>query len=364
MKLLIFNKVEYILLNGSVRVMEMRLNKFLTRELDFKGVVENNRNVQLEAFFNDLKKYIRDAGVLREIQASGYCARMERAVGDEMIFEEDINKLYKNGVHTLLGWSKAPAAVKAGVRGITKQFLDAALEELRSQTTEAAIILEGLYESVYNARWHHVVELPDDEKTKTGTGMVVEEGEPPQSWTYKAVGMTLEKDDGVEQSGAALPRLMVLTSDKGWPYTLNAPHRGTIKDFFINCEVERVWQIVSSDLTEWFSNFDLSRNRSPTPRVLIGTPGIGKSMAAGSYLLYQLLHHDIEKIQVIVHCFGETVYVFEKTAQTVTQYEGKTASESVVDGLWQRGMKGYIIYDVAKKERRQRQFLSPLLDGA
>ncbi|EKF39257.1 retrotransposon hot spot (RHS) protein, putative, partial [Trypanosoma cruzi marinkellei] len=133
-----------------------------------------------------------------------------------------------------------------------------------------------------------------------------------------------------------------------WPYTLNAS-QGPMKDFFINCEVDRVWQIVSSDLTEWFDNFDLSLNRSPTRCLLIGTPGIGKSMAAGSYLLYQLLHYDIEKLQVVFHCFGDTAYVFDKTAQTVTQYEGDITSKIVVRSFWQRGMKGYIIYDVAKK---------------
>ncbi|EKF38894.1 retrotransposon hot spot (RHS) protein, putative [Trypanosoma cruzi marinkellei] len=178
--------------------------------------------------------------------------------------------------------------------------------------------------------------------------MVVEEGKPPHSWTYKKVGLTLEKDDGAERSGVAPLRLMVLTSDKGWPYTMNAP-QGPMKDLFNNCEVDRVWQIVSSDLTEWFDNFDLSRNPSPTRRLLIGTPGIGKSMAAGSYLLYQLLHYDIEKLQVVVHCFGETAYVFDKTAQTVTQYEGQITSKIVVRSFWQRGMKGYIIYDVARK---------------
>ncbi|EKF26028.1 retrotransposon hot spot (RHS) protein, putative, partial [Trypanosoma cruzi marinkellei] len=165
---------------------------------------------------------------------------------------------------------------------------------------------------------------------------------------YRAVGASFEKDDGAERSGAAPPRLMVVTSDKGWPYTLNAP-QGPIKDFFINCEVDRVWQIVNSNLTEWFSNFDLSLNPSPARRLLIGTPGIGKSMAAGSYLLYHLLHYDIEKLQVVVHCFGEKAYVFDKTAQTVTKCKDKTATESVVDGLWLRGMNGYIIYDVAKK---------------
>ncbi|PWV04079.1 putative retrotransposon hot spot protein [Trypanosoma cruzi] len=170
--------------------------------------------------------------------------------------------------------------------------------------TSAAEKLEGCYESVHNARWHHVVEVPDGDerkKTKKEMGMGVHEGKPEQSWTYKEVGDSLEKDDGVQQSGEAPPVSMVLTSDKGWPYTLNAPH-GAGNELCVNSEVDRVWQIVKGDLTKSFSNSHLILNPSPLPRVLIGTPGIGKSMAASSYLLYQLLHYDAEKLPVVV-CF-------------------------------------------------------------
>ncbi|PWV07079.1 putative retrotransposon hot spot protein (RHS) [Trypanosoma cruzi] len=205
-------------------------------------------------------------------------------------------------------------------------------------------ILEGLYESVYNARWHYVMEVSDD----TEMGMKVEKGKPKQSWTYKKVGYTLEKDDAVQQSGEAPPRLMVLTSDKGWPYTLSVLN-GCGNDLCVNSEVERAWQIVKGDLTEWFSNFDLTLNPSPMPHVLVGTAGIGKSMAAGSYLLYQLLHYDVEKLQVVVHCFGITMYVFDKNTKTVTKYVGEITSIVVLGGLWQRGVKGYIIYDVTEK---------------
>ncbi|RNC32627.1 retrotransposon hot spot (RHS) protein [Trypanosoma cruzi] len=129
------------------------------------------------------------------------------------------------------------------------------------------------------------------------------EGEPPQPWTYKAVGDSLEKDDGVEQSGAARPRLMVLTSDKGWPYSWNRKGAESTRGCYVNCEVERVWQIVSGDLTEWFSP-DAGDYFTPKRRLLIGTPGIGKSMAAGSYLLYQLLQYDVEKLPVAAYSVG------------------------------------------------------------
>ncbi|PWV07313.1 putative retrotransposon hot spot protein (RHS) [Trypanosoma cruzi] len=141
---------------------------------------------------------------------------------------------------------------------------------------------------------------------------------------------------------------MVLTSDKGWPYTLSVLN-GAGNDLCVNCEVDRVWRIVKRDLTKWFRNIDLTLNPSPLPRVLIGTPGIGKSMNAGSYLLYQLLHYDAEKLQVVVHCFGITMYVFDKNTKTVTKYMGEIISKNVLYDLRQCGMKGYIIYDVARK---------------
>ncbi|PWU98368.1 putative retrotransposon hot spot (RHS) protein [Trypanosoma cruzi] len=196
----------------------------------------------------------------------------------------------------------------------------------------------GDYESVYNARWHHVMEVPGGE----GTGMEVHEGKPPQSWTYKAVGRTLEKDDAVEPSGAPRLRLMVLTSERAWPH----PYSDEINDCYVNCEVDRVWQIVKGDLTEWFSSSP-EDHFTPHPRLLTGTPGIGKTMAAGLYLLYQLLHYDAELLPVVVFfVWGREAYVFNKTTKTVTRYMDKSMMIKFVKELSRRGMKGYIIYDV------------------
>ncbi|PWU82823.1 putative retrotransposon hot spot protein (RHS,) [Trypanosoma cruzi] len=151
----------------------MKLNDFLTMELEGKGILRANRNVLLEEFFIDPTRYIHDAGVLNEIRATGAYARMERTVRDEMDLEEEVRKLHDKGVNNVLGWSRAAEEVKAAVRDDTKNSLDAALEEARIPTTTIApIYLEGYYESVYNARWHHVVEVPGGE----GTGMEVKEG--------------------------------------------------------------------------------------------------------------------------------------------------------------------------------------------
>ncbi|PWU99217.1 putative retrotransposon hot spot protein (RHS) [Trypanosoma cruzi] len=271
---------------------------------------------------------------------------MERAVRDEMDMEEDVYKLYDKGMYNLLRWLVATAEVKASVHVATKRFLVAAAEEARNpKKSSAPRYLEGLYESVHNAKWSHVVEVSGGE----GTGMEVREGEPPQPWTYRAVGGTLEKDDGVEQSGEARLRLMVLTSDRGWPYSWNRKENKSTHDCYVNCEVERVWQIVLGDLTEWFNSHGRTDFKFER-RLLIGTPGIGKSMGAGSYLLYQLLQYDVEKLQVVAYIFGgSTTYVFNKTIKTVTRYLGSKTSRNVLYDLRHLKMKGYVIYDVTEK---------------
>ncbi|PWV09112.1 putative retrotransposon hot spot (RHS) protein [Trypanosoma cruzi] len=298
--------IRIVLFKGRARVMDIKLNDFLTMELEGKGILRANRNVLLKGFFKNPTSYIRDAGILGEIQATDAYLSMERTVREEMDLEEDVSKLHDNGVNSLAAWSLAAEEVKACVRDDTKHFLNAALEETRNPTTSSAPEnLEGFYDSVYNASWHHVVEVPGGE----GTGMDVKEGEPPQPWTYRKAERTIEKDDGVEQSGAERLRLMVLTSDKAWPYSWAGSEH--ICDCCVNSEVERVWQFVKRDLTEWFSPHGRTVF-SPKKRLLIGTPGIGKSMNAGSYLLYQLLQYDAEKLPLVAYIIKESVYLFDK----------------------------------------------------
>ncbi|EKF99217.1 retrotransposon hot spot (RHS) protein, putative, partial [Trypanosoma cruzi] len=296
-------------------------------------------------FFKEPARYIRDAGVLNEIQKTGAYLRMERTVREEMDMEEEVRRLQENGISTLRGWSLAAAGIRADVHDKNKDLLNTAFVELmNSATTSAARYLEGCYESVYNASWHHVVEVPGGE----GTVMELKEGKPPQSWTYKAVGRTLEKNDAVQQSGEAPPRLMVLTSDEGWPYSWEQGVSEFIPDCYVNCEVERVWQIVLGDLTKWFSTH-VKKKLSPRRRVLIGTPGIGKSMNAGSYLLYQLLHYDVEQLPMVAYVIGDRTFLFDKITETVKKYSAASIIVDILDEFSDRGVKGYIIYDVALK---------------
>ncbi|PWV06840.1 putative retrotransposon hot spot protein (RHS) [Trypanosoma cruzi] len=335
--------IEDVLFNGSPRFTEIKLNDFLAFELYGRGILRANRNVLLKEFFREPSKYICDAGVLVEIQINDAYVRMDIAVWNEMVFDEDIRKLHENGVHKLFEWSEAAAEVKASVERITKQFLDAAvIESMSPMTMSAPIKLEGFYESVYNARWNHVVEASDGE----GTEMEVREGEPPQPWKYKAAGYTLEKDVGAEGPGAPRLRLMVLTSDQGWPYSWK--EEDSLRDCHVNCEAERVWNIVKKDLTKLFSSHGKNKP-SCHPRVLIGTSGIGKSMNAGSYLLYQLLHYNAEQLPMVAYFIGNRTFLFDKIAKTVSVYMGEASILNIVGGFARRGFKGYIIYDVALK---------------
>ncbi|RNC33146.1 putative retrotransposon hot spot (RHS) protein, partial [Trypanosoma cruzi] len=342
-ELTVATTIKDVLFRGRVRVMDMQLNDFLVMELDGMGVTPANRNVLLKDFIKDSTRYIRGTFLLRDIKACDRYKRMERAVRDEMDMEEDVRRLCEKGVDNLLRWSLAAEEVKRSVHEATKQFLDAGFIELMSSITMSAPMkLEGCYESVYNARWHHVLEVPDGE----GTGMYVREGEPQQSWTYNAVDDTLEKDDGVEQSGEAPPVLMVLTSDKGWPYSWEGDE--STRECYVNCEVDRVWQIVKGDLTEWLSSHR-GTDFEPRRRVLIGTSGIGKSMNAGSYLLYQLLHCDVEQLPMVAYFIGRQSFLFDKITKTVSVYMDDPRIVNVVKIFSLRGFKGYIIYDVALK---------------
>ncbi|RNC59754.1 retrotransposon hot spot (RHS) protein [Trypanosoma cruzi] len=127
-----------------------------------------------------------------------------------------VKKTHCEGVNSLRQWRDLGR--KETVSPLGRANLNEALshllnEERQSRRHKKAKKLEGSCESVQNATCGRGVEVPVGEEM----GMDVSEGEPPQPWNYRAVGVTLEKDDGVQQSGAPRPRLMVLTSDRGWP---------------------------------------------------------------------------------------------------------------------------------------------------
>ncbi|PBJ80091.1 retrotransposon hot spot (RHS) protein [Trypanosoma cruzi cruzi] len=327
------SEVKDVLLEGEAGGNCMKLNDFLRRHIGPSAVVDERYNVTMEVFLLEPKTYVQDQQLLEEI----FNLTEYHALQETYKLRGDTYRLYREGVIFLEQWGNFER--KDMCTPFARLKLNAALKVAPKQGR--AYMQNGCYESVCNAGWHHVMELPDGE----GTGMEVHEGKPPQSWTYKEVGNTLEKDDSVEQSGAPRLRLMVLTSDWAWPYSwlLSKP----ILDCYVNCEVDRVWQIVKDDLTEWFSTRGES-DFTPGRRVLIGMPGIGKSMAAGSYLLYQLLHYDVKKLQVVAYRIADRTFMFDKATQNVSHYIGKEAGLKAVEEFSGRGMRGYIIHNVVE----------------
>ncbi|RNE96044.1 retrotransposon hot spot (RHS) protein, partial [Trypanosoma cruzi] len=73
-------------------------------------------------------------------------------------------------------------------------------------------------------------------------------------------------------------------------------------------------------------------------------------MAAGSYLLYQLLQYDAEKLQMVVYFIADRTFLFDKTSRTVSTYMGDFSNASFVTSLSDRGVKGYIIHDLAEPD--------------
>ncbi|PWU85724.1 putative retrotransposon hot spot (RHS) protein [Trypanosoma cruzi] len=327
------SEVKDVLLEGELVVELIRLNDFLREHCGPRAVVDEVHNVWLGVFLMDPDAYVQDQqllGQILDLEVYQLLQRSQKLLMDTM-------KLHERGVHRLEQWWGFER--KDMCTPLARLKINAALKVAPKEGGEE--MLEGFYDSVYNARWHHLVEVPEGE----WMGMMVREGKPKQSWTYRAVGGILEKDDSVEQSGAPRPRLMVLTSDKGWPYSWILEN--STRDCYVNCEVERVWQIVKDDLTEWFSSHGESEF-TPEQRVLIGMPGIGKSMNAGSYLLYQLLHYDVKKLQVVAYRIADRTFMFDKATQNVSHYIGKEAGLKAVEEFSGRGMRGYIIHNVAE----------------
>ncbi|EKF98045.1 retrotransposon hot spot (RHS) protein, putative, partial [Trypanosoma cruzi] len=99
--------IEGVLFKGRARVIDTKLNDFLTMELDGRGILRANRNVLLRDFFKQPASYIRDAEVLNEIQKQYYALKLESTVREEMELEEDVRSLHENGVNSLAAWSEA-----------------------------------------------------------------------------------------------------------------------------------------------------------------------------------------------------------------------------------------------------------------
>ncbi|RNE96289.1 retrotransposon hot spot (RHS) protein, partial [Trypanosoma conorhini] len=356
--------VKDVLLEGEGPIPDIKLNDFLRDKLSGRGVVEANENLSIENFIALPEAFITNENDRRLILSLPFF----KAIEDARNLRADARNLMEHRVGTLQRWKEFEH--KEIVSNVSWAKLDAALaaveEANESATRIQAVgrlpIPKEFYDSVFNAKWSHVLGFPEGEGDAMVMRMEVREGQRPAlSWQYAVEGVTLLPVEDADQFRAPRLRLTILSSEKGWPYSLQQGK--TIADCYVTREVERVWRIVKGDLDGAFGPrglqyFEVRR------RLLIGTPGIGKSMAAGSYLLHQLLHYDDTKLQVVVYCFGAGLaYVFDKTNKTVAEYVDGKEIIILIKVLAGRGIRGYIIYDVDKKGQGPDGFPSPATWG-
>nr|CCC46586.1 putative retrotransposon hot spot protein (RHS) [Trypanosoma vivax Y486] len=229
--------------------------------------------------------------------------------------------------------------------------------------SEAAVFVPGAFESVVNARWSHVL----SGEAGMPLGMRVVDGLPENVWSYDEVNYSpwpLDVNRQAPRNGKL--EIMVLSSEEGWPYTqfknerrsvknnagvgrggvLNAP---TSKAVYIRREVVRVWYIVEKAMRAWYIERKLVE---PRTCIVIGTPGIGKSFACGSFLLYRLLHYEGGLLDVVAYFIRDGAYVIHNARPgvpgCVVLYSVQRAAVLKLM-RWHLVKRGFVIVDISEK---------------
>nr|CCC52513.1 hypothetical protein TVY486_1015550 [Trypanosoma vivax Y486] len=328
------------ILLGERAGVDMKLGDFLDTYFGSEVAIEKRGNVTMEVFARNPQKYLKDKGLIKDILA---------------LSEYQVYALQNKGIHTLSQWKDAPASVRAAVEPNAKGQLEAAvlsLDEVKevvphASQTETGRLKSGLYDSIYNATWGYV----ESGHSAQPLGMKVMDStskKPHAFWSDKELNKPVKSDDnGEEASRPNGLEMLVLTSEMGWPHRASG---ATANDVFVRREVLRTWNIVKHDVDRWRASVHAS---GPQTFVLVGTPGIGKSAAVGSFLLHQLLHCDAKKIPVVAYFVDGAAYLFHKTgAESKTaRYYGSTADGlSAIDGLLDKGICGYFIFDTTQDQ--------------
>ncbi|CCD15624.1 unnamed protein product [Trypanosoma congolense IL3000] len=346
--------VEDVLMEGSGTLDDMSLHDFL---MEHFGGTFGFPSVSMRVFMDDPSLCVSDEGVLRWITNSSPYREYE-AMG------EGVDRLSAKGIYFLHQWARADAANE--VRDITlrvKGMLNAALYRVRRNEEAMRYVyahsvkeLDGVYDSVFNARWSYVVRSDEYDGKWLGMGVVdVAPGEQPQLWSKEQADVepvVWDPWDGDEVPGVSGKLVMaVLSSQRGWLYGFfqrdDVPKAPTLTgydaacDAYIRRENVRVWHIVEKNIDAWNSGVGYVH-----PFIVIGTPGIGNSFATGSLLLYQLLHHPSEKPKVVAYFVRGEAYLFHREERRVVYHLGKKTTIYGIEDMISSGVEGYIIYDM------------------
>ncbi|CCD14059.1 unnamed protein product [Trypanosoma congolense IL3000] len=282
---------------------------------------------------------------------------------------EVVDRLRAMGIISLHQWESAAAAnevedVDACVRGVLNAALLSARrneETIRVGDAPSGLDIDCVYESVFNARWSYVVKSDEYDKKWLGMGVLRDgEGEQPRLWSEAQADAPYDPEEPWE--GDVVPGvsgklvMAALKSHKGWPYTLFNASASEImsanvlrkyKDvcnahLHMRKENVRVWNIVKKNIDEWLTGL-----KKVHPFIVIGTPGIGKSFATGSLLLYQLLHYPSDDLKVVAYFVRGKAYIFHREGRRVVYYTRQQVAVDEIECMEKRGIKGYIIFDIS-----------------
>ncbi|KAH8615831.1 putative retrotransposon hot spot protein 4 (RHS4) [Trypanosoma vivax] len=360
-------------------------NKMLSRFIAYLRIanVELSGDVQMSVFVNEPELYIPDEHARRRVLNLYDCQTYA-------LVHKVVPLLRRKGITDLKQWEGADENTDAkravrdaladdGLWNTTRGLLDSAFnavkdaeerekerierERVRNAVNAAAEVIPGAFESVFEAKWSHVL----SGEAGMPLGMRVVGGLPENFWSYADVNhspLPLEVDKQAPRSGKL--EIMVVSSEDGWPYTQfrnetrsvdnNAEvGRGGVfnaqrsEDVYIRREVVRMWYIVEEQTRAWYIERKLVK---PKSFVVVGTPGIGKSFACGSFLLYQLLHYKNKLLDVVAYFIRDSAYVIHNARPgvpgRVVKYSDQRAAVLKIN--WMASCKrGFVIVDISQE---------------
>ncbi|PWU91214.1 putative retrotransposon hot spot (RHS) protein [Trypanosoma cruzi] len=150
-----------ILLDGETDISEMKLDDFLREHFGSRAAVEE-QNVGMWFFLESPDAYIKDQQLLEEISnLKDYqlLTDMRKIADGHLNYLEDWMDFKGKDTVTPLGRKKLNDALTQIQKEVARLNAE---EDVRRDTEEKTTKLEGFYESVYGAKWGHVLGFYDN----------------------------------------------------------------------------------------------------------------------------------------------------------------------------------------------------------
>ncbi|CCD16004.1 unnamed protein product [Trypanosoma congolense IL3000] len=353
--------VKEVLLEDCAGLSDMSLHDFLMKHF---GETFGSPCASMRVFMGNPSFFLRYESLLTMVTESEpyreYVERYNREYELYKTMREGVDRLSAKGIISLRQWKSAAAAnevedVGAYVRGVLNAALAIAM---KVGNAPSGLEIDGAYDAVFNARWSYVVMSDEYSGKWLGMGVLdVAPGEQPHLWSEAQADVPYDPEEpweGDEVPGVSGKLVMaVLSSERGWPYgnfqRNEMPDTSTLTEYDAACDAYirrenlRVWHIVKKWLGMWMES-----GRVVRPFIVIGTPGIGKSFATGSLLLYQLLHYPSDDLKVVAYFVEGKAYIFHREERRVVYYTRQQAAVDEIEDMIRRGVKGYIIFDISE----------------